>query len=176
MPRKYSKKKGGSPASKAVMNLVTEPVIKAFMIVPLLKGGSPASTMAMSSVQTICNCSGNQAVPLPKMSGNLTNFYKTTGGSRSRSKSGKKRTKKNKSKKGGSVPYYLVMKGLCGTCGNAQMVPSFPKTGGSGWLATHNSRSASAMSPSQFKVFTKTGTHVPGGQNSSCIFKGPMFK
>jgi len=170
MPRKYSKKKGGSPASKAVMNLVTEPVIDAFMIVPLMKGGSPASNMAMSSVQQICNCSGNQAIPLPKMSGNLTNFYKTTGGSKSKLK----RTKKNK--KGGTVPYYLVMKGLCNSCGNVKMVPSFPKTGGSGWLATHNSRSASAMSPSQFKVFTKTGTYIPGGQNSSCILNGPMFK
>ena len=171
MPRKYSKKKGGSPASKAVMNLVTESVIDAFMIVPLMKGGSPASNMAMSSVQQICNCSGNQSVPLPQLTSNLTNFYKTTGGTRSRSK-----TKKNKSKKGGTVPYYLVMKGLCNSCGNVKMISSFPKTGGSGWLATHNSRSASVMSPAQFQTFTKTGTHIPGGQNSSCILNGPMFK
>ena len=91
MPRKLTKKKGGSPASKAVMNLMNMP--DAFMIVPLMKGGSPASNIAMSSVQQICNCTGNKAPPLPKILGNLMNFHKTTGGS-------KKRTKK-----GGSVPY-----------------------------------------------------------------------
>lgn len=162
MPRKLTKKKGGSPASKAVMNLVKQP--DALMIIPLIKGGSPASNMAMSSVQQICNCAGNKAPPLPKIPGNVSNFHKTTGGS-------KKRTKK-----GGSVPYYLVMKGLCDSCGNIQMAPSFPKKGGSGWIQIHNSRSANAMSPKQFQIFTKTGSYIPVGQNPNCILNGPMFK
>jgi hypothetical protein len=187
--KKKTSMKGGSPASDHVMRLMDTPVrVDGMMVLPLnMKGGSGASNSVMSLVQPVCACDANLPAALGKMAGTVTDFHLTTGGAKKKGKGTRKvnRPRRVKGKKtGGSVPYYINMKGICNQCNGVQIIPAFPgggkkkKTmkGGSGWLGVHNSRSANAMSPEQFSAFTKTGAYIQGGQNAECVFKGPMFQ
>jgi hypothetical protein len=186
--------KGGSPASNHVMELVSTPIrVDGMMVVPM-KGGSGASNNVMSLVQPVCACDPNLPPAAGKMAGTVTDFYLSSGGGKKTKKNNRggkvNRPKKARSlKKGGSVPYYLSMKGLCGDCGGVKLIDAFPAAskmsgggkkrsmkGGSGWLMVHNSRSANAMPVDQFRAFTQSEQFVAGGQNPSCVFNGPMFK
>jgi hypothetical protein len=188
MPSK-SIKKGGSPASSAVMKLVDTPIrVDGMMVIPLMKGGSGASSSVMSIVQPVCGCEANLPEMVGKMAGTVTDFYKATGGSKKKSmkQRGKRGSMKKTMKKGGSIPYYINMQNVCNDCGGLRIIPAFPSgkmaggakknmKGGSAWLAVHNSRSAMQMPEGQFKAFTTTENYVAGGQNPKCIFNGPMF-
>ena len=188
--KKKTAMKGGSPASNHVMRLM-EPSQTfspdAALVLPAMKGGSGASNSVMSLVQPVCACDVNLPAAYGKMAGTVTDFHLTSGGGKKKGKGTRKvnRPRKNKTlKKGGSVPYYITMKGVCNQCNGVKIIPSFPgggkkkKTmkGGSGWLMVHNSRSAANMSPAQFNAFTNTGEYIQGGQKASCVFNGPMFK
>ena len=113
------KQTGGSVTYDMVMSNVQSGNC-GMLVLPALKGGSSANLVP------ICNCDHNLS-EIPQMNGSVINFHATTGG---RSKKKKKQSKKNngpsKSLNGGSVPYYIVMNGVCSSCNGVNMSAQFP--------------------------------------------------
>ena len=99
------------------------------LVLPALKGGSSANLVP------ICNCDHNLSA-IPQMNGSVINFHATTGGrynskntkrkSKKKKKQSKKKKQKRKSLNGGSVPYYIVMNGVCSSCNGVNMSAQFP--------------------------------------------------
>lgn len=168
--------KGGSIPSDIVMSQVALGECGALVLPVPQTGGSPGSSNVMASVLKVCNCDHNLS-NIPAMKGNVVDFHKTTGGAKKTKKKSRKKSKKTKSKvkTGGSVPYYIVMKGTCASCNGLQMIPEFPsQSGGSAWLMTHNSASANGMPVTQVRQFTNNTDPIV--QSDYCILNGPMFK
>tara|TARA_E500000178_G_C17021169_1_gene755700 strand:- start:1408 stop:1836 length:429 start_codon:yes stop_codon:yes gene_type:complete len=141
--------KGGSIPSDIVMSQVAQGECGALVLPTMQTGGSAG---VMTNVLKICNCDHNLS-DIPVMDGNVVDFHKTTGGGKKNKKSKRKRKlrikKSSKNKTGGSVPYYLVMKGTCASCSGLQMISNFPgQSGGSSRTTVSN----------------------------ECIYKGPMFQ
>lgn len=120
------KQTGGSVTYDMVMSNVQSGNC-GMLVLPALKGGSSANLVP------ICNCDHNLS-EIPQMNGSVINFHATTGGrskkKKKQSKKKNKQSKKNngpsKSLNGGSVPYYIVMNGVCSSCNGVNMSAQFP--------------------------------------------------
>jgi len=120
------KQTGGSVTYDMVMSNVQSGNC-GMLVLPALKGGSSANLVP------ICNCDHNLS-EIPQMNGSVINFHATTGGrskkkkkqSKKKKKQSKKKKQKRKSLNGGSVPYYIVMNGVCSSCNGVNMSAQFP--------------------------------------------------